>query len=76
VAETPLHRSPQARVPFRPIEKDHSNVAGQASGFRGGNAYPHTSQRVFVGAETITIKILFGQFDFNCFTGFTAAHAD
>jgi hypothetical protein len=57
--ETPLHPSPQARAPFRPIEKDRSTVAGQAGGIRGGNEYPYASQRMFVGAEiAIDINIL------------------
>jgi hypothetical protein len=57
--ETPLHPSPQARAPFRPIEKDRSTVAGQSGGIRGGNEYPYASQRMFVGAEiAIDINIL------------------
>ena len=54
--ETPLHQSPQARVPLRHIEKERSIVAGQADRFGSGNACPYTSKRIFVGAETVTDK--------------------
>jgi hypothetical protein len=54
--ETPSHQSPPASAQFRRMEKDRSIVAGQASGICGGNARPHSSQRVFVGAGTITDK--------------------
>jgi len=54
--ETPLVRSPQAGILFGPIKKQRSTVAGPAGGIRGGNACPYTSQRIYVGAETVTDK--------------------
>ena len=52
--ETHQHQSPKARALFRPIEKDHSTVTGQASGYRVGSALWYTSQGSLVAAETAT----------------------
>jgi len=53
--ETPIYRPTQARTPhFVSPQNARRNVAGPANGARCADTFAYSSQRLFVGKDTVT----------------------
>jgi hypothetical protein len=54
VLETPSHPAAAGGKLFHQPQNAASNFIRPASGLRGGDAFPYSSQRFSIGAETVT----------------------